>query len=352
MIRWIQHFGNGWRRWSWCFRPSFAKMLGSTPPLVSTCSGRMLLKVTRPPRESPVAYRKRWQSLLWRTLCIDCWRDLSWPSPWKAWVGLLKFGWTCWRIVPLGLTAWSGWKIGRHKVGFIGWHRLIHTNLTMLVLSLNLPPTKIGWSKCGEMFHHVEKPPYFEMFLNRSTYSPESRCNFHGQVMISLLIQLVRINDLKAWTHLALTATVLCILKGLPGPGRCINIDQSVSYSFMLHYAAFILPVFSKKFELTEDRILRYNALQYKTVCANSHRFADIQRGVLAWSTVLPDATGWMGCQRRLGPHGLMYFRKQNSQLAIDGAMQFETFFVSSIFVPYHLTHLKSYLYIRIICVN
>eukprot|EP00438_Fugacium_kawagutii_P004536 Skav222278 [mRNA] locus=scaffold807:114425:115044:- [translate_table: standard] len=34
-------------------------------------------------------------------------------------------------------------------------------------------------------------------------------------VIISLLIQLVRINDLKAWTHLALAATVLAILKGL-----------------------------------------------------------------------------------------------------------------------------------------
>jgi hypothetical protein len=33
-------------------------------------------------------------------------------------------------------------------------------------------------------------------------------------VIISLLIQLVRINDLKSWTHLALTATVLAILKG------------------------------------------------------------------------------------------------------------------------------------------
>ncbi|CAK9081836.1 Pentatricopeptide repeat-containing protein [Durusdinium trenchii] len=67
-------------------------------------------------------------------------------------------------------------------------------------------------------------------------------------VVISLLIWLVRINDLRSWTHLALVATVLAMLKGL-----------------------------------------------------------------LAWCTVLPDATGWMGCQRRLGPHGLMYFREQNS---------------------------------------
>ena len=44
-------------------------------------------------------------------------------------------------------------------------------------------------------------------------------------------------------------------------------------------------------------------------------------RGVLAWSTVLPDASGWMGCQRRLGPHGLMYFRQQNSQLVADADM-------------------------------
>ena len=38
--------------------------------------------------------------------------------------------------------------------------------------------------------------------------------NLWSQVIISLLIQLVRINDLKSWTHLALTATVLAILKG------------------------------------------------------------------------------------------------------------------------------------------
>eukprot|EP00913_Durusdinium_trenchii_P029118 g27301.t1 len=49
-------------------------------------------------------------------------------------------------------------------------------------------------------------------------------------VVISLLIWLVRINDLRSWTHLALVATVLAMLKGL-----------------------------------------------------------------LAWCTVLPDATGWMG---------------------------------------------------------
>lgn len=64
------------------------------------------------------------------------------------------------------------------------------------------------------------------------------------------MIWLVRINDLTSWTHLALSATVLAMLKG-----------------------------------------------------------------VLAWSTVLPDATGWLGCQRRLGPNGLI-FRKQNSPTA------------------------------------
>lgn len=33
-------------------------------------------------------------------------------------------------------------------------------------------------------------------------------------------------------------------------------------------------------------------------------------KGVVSWSTVLPDAAGWQGCQERLGPDGLMYYRE------------------------------------------
>lgn len=33
-------------------------------------------------------------------------------------------------------------------------------------------------------------------------------------------------------------------------------------------------------------------------------------KGLLAWATVLPDPAGWQGCQERLGPDGLSYYRR------------------------------------------
>lgn len=108
----------------------------------------------------------------------------------------------------------------------------------------------VGSSSLEDPLHRLLKGSQLAESLEGLSWAPEVWVDLLTDcVIISLLIQLVRMNDLKSWTHLALTATVLAILKG-----------------------------------------------------------------VLAWSTVLPDATGWMGCQRRLGPHGLMYFRKQNSE--------------------------------------
>ena len=61
-----------------------------------------------------------------------------------------------------------------------------------------------------------------------------------SQVIISLLIQLVRINDLKSWTHLALTATVLAILKGQGSWWFCFETNNALSWALVFLFGTIL----------------------------------------------------------------------------------------------------------------
>ncbi|CAJ1450635.1 unnamed protein product [Effrenium voratum] len=66
--------------------------------------------------------------------------------------------------------------------------------------------------------------------------------------------------------------------------------------------------------------LVRSKDLRSWTQLALSCSALAVLKGILA-STVFPDATGWLGCKRRLGPDGMMYFRQSSSHLSAFSAL-------------------------------
>lgn len=64
--------------------------------------------------------------------------------------------------------------------------------------------------------------------------------------------------------------------------------------------------------------------LRLWTKCCVCGSLMALLKGFLAWATVVPDSIGWDGCKKRLGEHGLEFFRSKSG-------LNFETEFMQSL---------------------